>query len=163
MENPHRTPETSRCCPTGLLMVLPRPGASRGVPRAPLHPWVACCPPSRVVMAACRVRVAATRVSPTSGDAGSPRQARSYFRHCPIWRLPEPKRRDLTAIPTPCCQQLLFKEGQRPDRLLTGHAAPIPHPEHSIPLANPPPIPPSCCCCVSKGPREAGMGPGTPQ
>lgn len=119
-------PQTSHSCSLG----------TRGPGGVPESPCTLGCPPlptTRVVMAACRVGVAGTNVSPTTGDAGSPRragrQAGSYFRHCPIWTLPEPKRRGLTAIPTPYCQQLLFKEGQRPDRLLTGQPrAPMLHP-----------------------------------
>lgn len=119
-------PQTSHSCSLG----------TRGPGGVPESPCTLGCPPlptTRVVMAACRVGVAGTNVSPTTGDAGSPRraggQAGSYFRHCPIWTLPEPKRRGLTAIPTPYCQQLLFKDGQRPDTLLTGQPrAPMLHP-----------------------------------
>lgn len=96
-------------------------------------------------------------VSPTAGDAG-----RSYFRHCPIWRLPEPQRSGFTAIPTPRCQQLVFKEGQGPDRLLTGHTAPglqaappalsTPSPGQSLL----PPLHPPAAAAAPRAPEKQG-------
>lgn len=112
-------------------------------------------------MAAHAVGAAGTGISPTTAsDAASPRQAAgSYFRRCPIWRLPEPKRRDLASSPSPCFQQPLFKEGQVLGWLLAGQLVPSPRaasslPKHTVPSTNPAPAPPS--------PVGAETGPGTP-
>lgn len=111
---PHRPPTPA-----------PQAWGGQGGPRVTLHPWVPSSLHQQVVMAASTAGVAAPVSHPPLVTQAAPGgQAGSYFRHCPIWRLPEPNRRDLTAIPTGFCQQLLFKEGQRPHRLLTGHTAP---------------------------------------